>query len=84
MALELTSNVQNDIKALAQGLCYIARRFKAFDVNNGYRFRTKEYEEYMNTQNSGVMVVSKTKSYASTSDNAPKSVDINYYGRLWS
>lgn len=28
------------------------------------------------------MVVSKTESYASTSDNAPKSANITYYGRL--
>lgn len=76
------SNIPNYLKALAQGPNFIARRFKAFDVNNGYRFRTKQYEQYLETQNSGVMVVSKTESYASTSDNAPKLGNVIYYGRL--
>lgn len=78
----MDSNTQNDLKSLSQGPSYIARRFKAFDVNNGYRFRTKQCEENLKTQNSGVMVVSKTESYASTSDNAPKLANITYYGRL--
>ncbi|XP_019255175.1 PREDICTED: uncharacterized protein LOC109233766 [Nicotiana attenuata] len=80
--LEATSNILKDVKVLAQGPSYIAKRFSAFDVNNGYRFRTKQSEEFNVTQNSGVMVVSKTESYASTSDNAPKSANITYYGRL--
>ncbi|XP_019229639.1 PREDICTED: uncharacterized protein LOC109210641 [Nicotiana attenuata] len=80
--LEATSNILNDVKVLAQGPSYIAKRFSAFDVNNGYRFQTKQSEEFNVTQNSGVMVVSKTESYASTSDNAPKSANITYYGRL--
>ncbi|XP_019240998.1 PREDICTED: uncharacterized protein LOC109220987 [Nicotiana attenuata] len=80
--LEATSNILKDVKVLAQGLSYIAKRFSAFDVNNRYRFRMKQSEEFKVTQNSGVMVVSKTESYASTSDNAPKSANITYYGRL--
>lgn len=74
--------MSNDVKALAQGPCYFARRFNAFHMNNGYRFRTKQYEKFMQTQNSGVMVVSMTESYVSTSGNAPKSANIIYYGRL--
>ncbi|KAH0735547.1 hypothetical protein KY285_011254 [Solanum tuberosum] len=62
--LDLISNISNDVKALAQGPCYFARRFKAFHMNNGYRFRTKQYEKFMQTQNSGVLVVSMTESYA--------------------
>ncbi|XP_033513125.1 uncharacterized protein [Nicotiana tomentosiformis] len=80
--LDPTSNISNDVKAPAQGPSYFARRFKAFDMNNGYRFRTKQYEESKQTQSNGVMVVSKTESYASTSDKAPKSANITYYGRL--
>ncbi|KAG5573803.1 hypothetical protein H5410_063569 [Solanum commersonii] len=68
--------------ALWAGPCYFARRFKAFHMNNGYRFRTKQYEEFMQTQNSGVLVVSMTESYASTTNSAPKSGNITYYGRL--
>ncbi|KAH0705888.1 hypothetical protein KY289_010964 [Solanum tuberosum] len=80
--LEATPNIIKDVRVLAQGPSFIARRFNAFNVNNGYRFRTKQSEELKETQNSGVMVVSKTESYASTSDNAPKSAIITYYGRL--
>jgi len=80
--LEATSNILKDVKVLAQGPSYIAKRFNAFDVNNRYQFRTKQSEEFKVTQNSGVMVVSKTESYASTSDNTPKSANITYYGRL--
>ncbi|XP_019223770.1 PREDICTED: uncharacterized protein LOC109205511 [Nicotiana attenuata] len=80
--LEATSKILRDVKVLAQGPSYIAKRFSAFDVNNGYRFRTKQSEEFNVTQNIGVMVISKTESYASTSDNAPKSANITYYGRL--
>ncbi|XP_019241074.1 PREDICTED: uncharacterized protein LOC109221072 [Nicotiana attenuata] len=80
--LEATSNILKDVKVLAQGPSYIAKRFHAFDVNNRYRFRMKQSEEFKVTQNSGVMVISKTESYASTSDNTPKSTNITYYGRL--
>ncbi|XP_060207958.1 uncharacterized protein LOC132635543 [Lycium barbarum] len=78
--LEATSNILKDVKVLAIGPTNIVTRFNAFDVNNGYRFRTKQSEEFKETQNSGVMVISKIESYASTSDNVPKSANIAYYG----
>ncbi|KAK6789385.1 hypothetical protein RDI58_013184 [Solanum bulbocastanum] len=71
--LEATFILKNVI-VLARGPSYIAKRFNAYDGNNGYLFRTKQSEEHLETQNSGVMVVSKTKSYASSSDNAPKGI----------
>ncbi|XP_055961083.1 uncharacterized protein LOC130015301 [Mercurialis annua] len=74
--------ITDDIIALSRGPNYIAQRFKAFDVNTGYRFRTKEYEMDMSTQNSGVMVVAKTQSYASASDTRPVLGDLAYYGVL--
>ncbi|KAH0655429.1 hypothetical protein KY285_030311 [Solanum tuberosum] len=80
--LEVTSDIIKNIKALAKGSSYIAKRFNAYDVYNGYRFLTKQSIEYLETQNSGVMVVSKNKSYASSSDNAPKFANISYYGKL--
>nr|XP_018626547.1 uncharacterized protein LOC104096812 isoform X4 [Nicotiana tomentosiformis] len=44
--LEATSNILKDVKVLARGPSYITKRFSAFDVNNGYRFRTKQSEEF--------------------------------------
>jgi len=41
--------VTNHIKSLARGPNFIAKRFQAFDVRNGYRFRTREYEKNMST-----------------------------------
>ncbi|MCD7456991.1 hypothetical protein HAX54_033806 [Datura stramonium] len=46
--LEATSNIIQDVKVLTKGLSNIAKRFNAFDINNGYHFRT--------TQSSGVKV----------------------------
>ncbi|WMV09020.1 hypothetical protein MTR67_002405 [Solanum verrucosum] len=72
--LEASSNIIKDVRVLTQGSSFFARRFIAFNVNNGNRFRTKQSEKFKETQYSGVIVVSKTESYASTSDNAPKGV----------
>ncbi|KAH0781562.1 hypothetical protein KY290_001160 [Solanum tuberosum] len=80
--LKVTSDIFKNIKVLARGPSCIAKKFNAYDLYNGYQFRTKQSEEYLETQNSGVMVISKTESYASSSDNAPKSANISYYGRL--
>ncbi|KAM3200502.1 hypothetical protein P3L10_032864 [Capsicum annuum] len=80
--LEATSDISKDVKVLAKGPSYIAKRFSAYDVNNGFRFQTNQSEELLETLNSGVMVIYKTKSYASSSDNAPKSAYITHYGKL--
>jgi len=74
--------VTTHIKSLTRDPNFIAKRFQAFDVKNGYRFRTREYEKNVSTQNSGVMVVAKTKSYASSSDTRPMVGDVVYYGRI--
>lgn len=79
---ETIGPISDEIKVLAQGPNHIARRFKAFAMDNGYKFRTEECEREMNTQNSGVMVLAKTESYASRRDTRPKLGDVNYYGRL--
>ncbi|KAG5600624.1 hypothetical protein H5410_031994 [Solanum commersonii] len=48
--LEVTSNILKNIKALPKGPSYIAKRFNAYDVYNGYRFQTKQSEKYLETQ----------------------------------
>ncbi|KAH0642001.1 hypothetical protein KY290_033606 [Solanum tuberosum] len=40
--LEVISDILQNIKALAKGPSYIAKRFNTYDVYNGYRFRTKQ------------------------------------------
>ncbi|KAG1362426.1 hypothetical protein COCNU_10G006450 [Cocos nucifera] len=79
---ETVGPISDEIKVLAQGPNHIARRFKAFAMDNGYKFRTEQYEREMNTQNSRVMVLAKTESYARKQDTRPKLGDVNYYGRL--
>ncbi|XP_056695386.1 uncharacterized protein [Spinacia oleracea] len=74
--------ITDDVRSLAFGPMPIARRFHAFNMNNGYKFRTKEYERNKKTQNSGVMVVEKTQSYASSRDTRPIMGDVTYYGVL--
>nr|XP_021842429.1 uncharacterized protein LOC110782571 [Spinacia oleracea] len=74
--------ITDDVKSLAFGPMPIARRFQAFNMNNGYKFRTKDYERNKKTQNSGVMVVAKTQSYASSRDTRPIMGDVTYYGVL--
>ena len=77
---ETIGPISDEIKVLAQGPNHIARRFKAFAMDNDYKFRTEESEREMNTQNSGVMVLAKIESYESRWDIHPKLGDVNYYG----
>ena len=44
--------------------------YKGYIVN-GFRFHTRDREQEMNTQNSGVFVARETNSYASVKDNNP-------------
>lgn len=74
--------ITEDVKSLTFGPMNVARRFQAFDTCSGYRYRTKEYERHKRTQNSGVMVVAKTQSYASTRDTRPILGNVTYYGVL--
>ncbi|XP_021745300.1 uncharacterized protein LOC110711232 isoform X2 [Chenopodium quinoa] len=74
--------ISDDVKALATGPMHVAKRFHAFDTNNCYRFCTEDYERNKKTQNSGVMVVAKTQSYASTRDTRPTVGEVTYYGVL--
>ena len=46
----------------------------------GFKFRTKSSEESLCTQNSGVIVMATTTSYASVHDSDPREGDLTYYG----
>ena len=55
--------------------------YKGYIVN-GFRFHTRDHEQEMNTQNSGVFVKGETNSYASVKDNNPIVGNIDYFGVL--
>ena len=71
--MELKSpRVTNQVKALAQGPNFVARRYNGYIIK-GIRFHTKEIEGNRKTQNSGVMVIAKTSSLGD---------EVLYYGVL--
>ncbi|XP_058112986.1 uncharacterized protein LOC131256009 [Magnolia sinica] len=73
--------VPKEVRSLARGPNTVARRFKGYIIN-GFRFRTRDRERDLKTQNSGVVVTAKTSSFASTSDRNPVIGDVDYYGVL--
>ncbi|XP_073219724.1 uncharacterized protein [Cicer arietinum] len=73
--------VTNDIKWLARGPLETVRKYSVYIIN-GVRFHTKKRERGLKTQNSGIVVTVKTKSYDSSRDKHPKEGQINYYGAL--
>ena len=54
------------------------KTYKSFDIQ-GFKFRTKSSEESNCTQNSGIVVMATTISYASVHDTDPRGV-ITYNG----
>ena len=66
---------------LSRGPNTLVTCFKGYIIN-GFRFHTKDYEAKRKTQNSGVVVVAETSSFASGRDMNPITGDIPYYGVL--
>ena len=73
--------MSKEVAILASGPSQWARRYTGYIVN-GFRFRTKQRERRLNTQNSGVMLDATTESFASAKDKRPVSGDVTYYGVL--
>ena len=57
------------------------KRFKVYFIN-GFRFRTRDRDRNIKTQNISVVLKSHTISYASRKDNNPRGGDVTYYGQL--
>lgn len=76
-----SSDIEQDITYLAAGPSQWARRYTGYIIN-GLRFHTKKREMRKKTQNSGVFLIAKTDSFASSKDKNPKSGDISFYGVL--
>ncbi|XP_058076376.1 uncharacterized protein LOC131224956 [Magnolia sinica] len=77
---ERNEQVSEDLRWLARGPS-MARRYKGFIVN-GFRFHTKDCVKKRKTQHSGVVVTTKTSSFASANDRNPIAGDVTYYGVL--
>lgn len=80
--LEETSGIESlkeEVRMLARGPLDVVTKYRGYNVN-GFAFRSKRYDKC--TQNSGVIVIAKTSSYASSSDRNPVLGDVSYYGRI--
>ncbi|KAH0664550.1 hypothetical protein KY284_029481 [Solanum tuberosum] len=66
------SKRMEDLLSLSRGPMPYVTRFKGHIVN-GYRFHVKEYDQYLKTQNCGVVVVGET---------GEEQNHMNYYGEL--
>lgn len=73
--------VTKELKWLAMGPRETVKTYSGYLIN-GYRFHTKQREKYLKTQNSGVVVLARASSYATTRDNNPVEGEMNYYGVL--
>ncbi|XP_077232589.1 uncharacterized protein LOC143869927 [Tasmannia lanceolata] len=73
--------VSENLRWVARGPSQRVKKYSGCLIN-GFRFHTKALERKRKTQNSGVVVVAKTPSYASRKDKNPIHEDKSYYGVL--
>ncbi|KAD4887908.1 hypothetical protein E3N88_19980 [Mikania micrantha] len=78
---EQGDEVTEELKWLARGPLRSVTRYSGYLVK-GYRFHTKNREESLRTQNSGVIVTVEGENYASSRDRRPVHGVINHYGKL--
>ena len=67
---EGSPQVTHELRWLARGPYEVIRRFTGY-ISNGFRFHTKKRGRYLKTQNSGVVVKTKTSKD-----------EVNYYGEI--
>ena len=75
------SQITEELRCLARGPNRIFTKYKWYLIN-GFRFHTKEIERKRKTQNNGIIVTTKTRSFASGRDGNPVSGDVTFYGVL--
>lgn len=66
---------------LAKGPQRAAKKFNGYVVN-GFRFHTKQRDAKCTTQNSGVILIALTTSFASSKDQNPTVGEVTYYGAI--
>lgn len=79
--MNFLSDESDDIKALAHGPLRMYKSYKKYLIN-GFRFHTRDVEARRKTQNSGVIMIAETQSFASSRDSNPVAGDVTYYGIL--
>ena len=73
--------ISEHLLALSHGLNAFVTCFKGYIIN-GFKFHTKECDEKRKTQNSGVVVIVETSSFASAWDMNLVICDVSYYSVL--
>lgn len=73
--------VSENLRWIVCGLNTLAKKYKGCFIN-GFRFHSKKVERIRKIQNSGVVLQTKTSSFASARDRNPINGNVTYYGVL--